>query len=185
MCCYPFPFSAEVGGWSCTSTSSLCLRRHVMWWLLPHWPCTHQSLRISSSLKMEAKHFTESVMSTYTNERTRRNCLRDSSLRSGNVDWRVLVSLYHLRDVCHVSFDQINYGRKDRNLKAAEPGNSIVQCWNICSREGVTEEMLVDALPCLTGRYSFSSRPYSQWISILEEENPLFLDVPFISSRHM
>jgi len=57
-----------------------------MRWLLHHWPCTRQSLRISSSLKMEAKHFSESVMSTYTNERTRRHCLRDSSLRSGNVD---------------------------------------------------------------------------------------------------
>ena len=101
------------------------------------------------------------------------------------MDRKVLVSLYHLRDICHVPSDQINNGRKDRTLKAAESGNSIVQCWNICLREGVTEEMLVDALPCLTGRYSFSSRPYSQWISILEEENPLFLDVPFISSRHM
>ena len=114
-------------------------------------------------------------MSPYTNERTRRHSPRDSSLRFGNVDRKVLVSLYHLRDVCHVPFDQINYGRNDRNLKAAESGNSIVRCWNMCSREGVTEEMLVDALPCLTGRYSFSSRPYSQWISILEEEIPYFL----------
>lgn len=86
-------------------------------------------------------------------------------MKSGNLDRKVLVSLYHLREVCHVPFDQINYGRKDRNLKAAESGNSIVQCWNMCSREGVTEEMLVDALPCLTGRCSFSSRPYSRWIS--------------------
>jgi hypothetical protein len=112
-------------GWSYTSTSFLCLRGHVMGDLYLIGLINVKAYVISSSLKMETKPVAESLMSAYANKPARRQTPRDCSLKSGNLDRRVFVSLYHLRDICLVPFDQINYGRKDRNLKAAESGDQL------------------------------------------------------------